>query len=270
MNDADFDFFEKLLREGCGFMLKRDEAYVLEARLMAVAQNLGISQVSDIAVRLRAFDDKNLRHAVIETMLCKETSFFRDKARWGAVQETVLPRLKETREKEGARGLRIWSAGCATGQEAYALAMLLQESGVRADIVATDVSKTALAQAAQGAYSQFEAQRGMRAHMLVKYFTQAGETWKISEPVRAMVSFRAHNMLESAEELGMFDVILCRYVLNDFERGAKQAVLGALARRLKKDGVLMLGRGEDAKICADVQAIAGMPDCYRPAPALFW
>src|SRR5258705_2990499 len=124
--------------------------------------------------------------------------------------------------------------------------MILKEmaaplAGWRNEIIATDLSNEVLEKARAGLYSQFEVQRGLPIQMLVKYFTQTGDTWQISPEIRAMVQYRPLNLLTDFNQLGKFDVVFCRNVLIYFDQETKIGVLNRIAKLLESDGVLSLG-----------------------------
>ena len=132
-------------------------------------------------------------------MTTNETFFFRDKLPFEHFRDIIMPALLAARARE--KRIRIWCAAASTGQEPYSLAMALKEmgaalAGCRIEIVATDLSSEVLERAKAGIYSQFEVQRGLPIQMLVKYFTQAGDSWQIAPDIRAMVQFRPLNLLQ--------------------------------------------------------------------------
>jgi chemotaxis protein methyltransferase CheR len=122
--------------------------------------------------------------------------------------------------------------------------MAPQLAGRRIDVVATDLSHSALEKASAGVYSQSEVQRGLPARLLVKYFTQEGDAWRISPEIRAMVQFGPFNLLQDFTALGRFDVVFCRNVLGLFDRATRHDVLRRIARVMPRDGTLILGAGE--------------------------
>src|SRR5262249_1102120 len=147
------------------------------------------------------------------------------------------------------RRIRIWCAACSSGQEPYSLAICLKEldldlSGWRFDILATDLSTDVLDKAKAGVYSQFDVQRGMPIQLLVRYFTKAGESWRIGPELRAMIQFRPFNLLHDFAHLGLFDLVFCRNVLIYFDQATKVGVLERLARSIELDGYLVLGAAE--------------------------
>jgi chemotaxis protein methyltransferase CheR len=191
-------------------------------------------------------------------MLTNESFFFRDRIPFEHFRETVMPALLAARSAQ--RCIRIWCAAASTGQEPYSLAMCLKEfnrslAGWRVDILATDLSTEVLEKARAGIYSQFEVQRGLPIQLLVKYFTQVGETWQIAPELRAMVQFRKFNLLQDFMQLGMFDVVFCRNVLIYFDQETKIGVFDRLSRSVERDGYLVLGAAE---------TVVGLTDTFKP------
>jgi chemotaxis protein methyltransferase CheR len=116
--------------------------------------------------------------------------------------------------------------------------------GFRIEIVATDLSREVLHKAKAGLYTQFEAQRGLPIHLLLKYFTQRGDMWQIAPEIRAMVQYRPFNLLSDFSRLGTFDLVMCRNVLIYFDQQTKSDVLDRLGRTIAQDGYLILGAAE--------------------------
>ncbi|MGH7042498.1 MAG: CheR family methyltransferase, partial [Acetobacteraceae bacterium] len=181
----------------------------------------------------------------------------------------ALPRLHATRPPGVA--LRVWSAAASTGQEAYSLAMILADLRLtlgdrRVEILGTDLAREPLLRARAGLYSQFEVQRGLPVQMLVKHFRKEEQNWRISEALRAAVTFREWNLLDDPGPLGRFDVVFCRNVLIYFDPPTKRRVLGAIARQLAPDGVLYLGGAETVLGVTDqLVPLADQPGAYGPA-----
>jgi chemotaxis protein methyltransferase CheR len=141
-------------------------------------------------------------------------------------------------------------------------------SGWRIEIVATDISTEVLEKARSGIYSQFEVQRGLPALMLIKYFSQTGETWQIAPELRAMVKFMPFNLLNNFGTLGMFDVVFCRNVLIYFDQDTKMGVLDRLADVTERDGYLALGGAENAVgLTPRFKPVADKRGLYVQSPA---
>ena len=247
MTPLDYDYLRKLLRERSGLILSADKQYLVESRLLPVARRAGLAGLAHLVQRLREPNVEPLAVEVVEAMTTNESFFFRDKIPFQHFNDTMMPALLEARARQ--RRIRIWCAASSTGQEPYSLAMSLKELGYRTadwriEIIATDLSNDVLEKAKAGIYSQFEVQRGLPIALLVKYFTQIGDTWQIAPEIRAMVQFRPLNLLADFTHLGTFDVVFCRNVLIYFDQETKTAVLDRIARVIEPDGFLVLGAAE--------------------------
>jgi len=179
-------------------------------------------------------------------MTTNETFFFRDKTPFDHLKEAIFPVLAQARR--GSR-IRIWCAACSTGQEPYSIAMMLDQNpaltgGVPVEIVATDISDRCLDRGRQGLFTQFEVQRGLPVQMLMHYFTQQDDHWRISERLRQMVSFRKLNLMDAAYNLGRFDIVFCRNVLIYFDGPTKGEVMDRIAGTMNPGGFLLLGAAE--------------------------
>jgi chemotaxis protein methyltransferase CheR len=261
MNRMAFDFLADLLRRESGMNITPEKSYLLESRLLPLAQQQGLAGVEALAGHLRrSVDNKAIRQAVVEAMMTHESSFFRDITPFQRLRETIIPALLEKRQ--ATKTLRIWSAACAGGQEIYSIAMLLREmgaalSGWQIDLLATDVSYDVLEVAKSGTYSQFEAQRGLSVHLLVKYFSQDEEKWTIAQDLRDSITFRQANLMVLPPGLGQFDVIFCRNMLMYLDTSARARVLQNLHGAMQADSVLFLGAAEN---------VSGLTQLFKPFP----
>jgi chemotaxis protein methyltransferase CheR len=258
MTPLDYDYLRRLLRERSGLVLTADKQYLVESRLLPVARRAGLAGLNELVQRLRAPGAEPLTVGVVEAMTTNESFFFRDKIPFEHFRDTIVPTLLNSRST--SRRIRIWCAAAASGQEPYSLAMCLREmeslvEGWRIEILATDLSHDVLEKARNGIYSQFEVQRGLPITLLVKYFTQIGESWQIAPELRAMVQYRPLNLLGDFAHLGTFDVVFCRNVLIYFDQPTKTGVLERLARVTERDGYLVLGAAE---------TVVGLTDAFRP------
>jgi chemotaxis protein methyltransferase CheR len=254
----DYDYLRKLLKERSGLVLSADKQYLVESRLLPLARKVGAPHLSDLVVKLKAPGAEPLIVDVVEAMTTNESFFFRDKIPFEHFREHMLPSLLKARAAR--RSIRIWCAAASTGQEPYSLAMILKEmaaqvSGWRIEIIATDLSNEVLEKARAGLYSQFEVQRGLPIQLLMKYFSQAGETWQISPEIKAMVQYRPLNLLADFSHLGTFDIVFCRNVLIYFDQETKIDVMERLARSTDQDGFLVLGAAE---------TVVGLTEVFKP------
>jgi chemotaxis protein methyltransferase CheR len=254
----DYDYLRKLLKERSGLVLSADKQYLVESRLLPLARKIGASHLSDLVAKLKAPGAERLIVDVVEAMTTNESFFYRDKIPFEHFREFMIPSLLNARATQ--RRIRIWCAAASTGQEPYSISMILKEmaaqvAGWRIEIIATDLSNEVLEKARAGLYSQFEVQRGLPIQMLMKYFTQAGETWQISPEIKAMVQYRPLNLLSDFGHLGNFDIIFCRNVLIYFDQPTKVDVLERLARLTEPGGFLVLGAAE---------TVVGLTDVFKP------
>lgn len=258
MTPGDYEYLRKLLKTRSGLVLTAEKHYLVESRLFPVARKAGLTNLTGLVAKLREPSSELLAVEVVEAMTTNESLFFRDKIPFDHFRETIMPALLAARTP--SRRIRIWSAAAATGQEPYTLAMCLKEMGKelkgwRIEIVATDLSTEVLEKAKSGVYSQFEVQRGLSALMLIKYFSQTGETWQIAPEIRGMVKFMPLNLLNSFSRLGKFDVVFCRNVLIYFDQATKIDVLERIADVTERDGFLVLGGAE---------TVMGLTERFRP------
>jgi chemotaxis protein methyltransferase CheR len=247
MTEADFDFLRALLHQRSGLSLSEEKRYLAESRLGILCRRSGIDGLGALVQKLRFRADPALENAVVEAMTTNETLFFRDRSPFDLFRDVILP--EKLAANATSRSLRIWCAAVSTGQEAYSLAMIIDEmaqrlAGWRVEILGTDISTEVLERARQGVYSQFEVQRGLPIQMLLRYFRQDGDKWQVNERIRAMVDLKPHNLLEPNAHFGQFDVIFCRNVLIYFDVATKAKVMAALAQRLARDGAFVLGAAE--------------------------
>jgi len=258
MRVEDFDMFSTLLKQRSGLVLTRDKAYLLESRLMPVARKWNMKGLEELATTVRTRKDEALLRDITEAMTTNESSFFRDQKPFDQFRQLVLPKLMQARAAK--RSLRIWSAACSSGQEAYSLAMILNDeaaklAGWKIEIVGTDISSEMVERCKSGVYTQFEVQRGLPITMLVKHFKQNGDKWQISPQLRQMASFREWNLLGDLSPLGQFDIVFCRNVLIYFDGPTKAKVLESIARQMPQDGVLYLGGAE---------TVLGITERFKP------
>lgn len=241
--------FRRQLEALTGIALRVDQQYLAESRLSPVMRAHGLSHLSELVDAFERRDNPSLMQDVIDAMTTNETLFFRDRTPFENFRSHILPNLMALRA--GGRRLRFWCAACSTGQEAYSLAMTLDQEaralrGWSLEILATDLSTAAVEAARDGRYSQFEVQRGLPTSHLLRYFHRDEESWRVNDHLRARIEFRGFNLLSDYGPLGAFDVIFCRNVLMYFDPETKRSVLARLNRALTPGGYLMLGASEGA------------------------
>ena len=249
MKIKDFDFYKDLIRRQSGLYISTDKAYLLSSRLTPIASEWGFKDFDDMTMALRGFPEDKLVSAVIDAMTENETSFFADHSLFQSIAREIIPFL--IKEKKYTH-INIWSAGCATGQEAYSLALLLEEDYLKRMIAqtkihihASDISYKSLDKAIKGIYSQIDIQNGLPVETLTNYFDQDGKNWVIKEDLSEKIHFFYFNLIDSMESLPKYDIIICHDVLDNFDYERKAIVLDNFASKLTEDGFLITSKNEE-------------------------
>ena len=265
MSPEAFDRLQSLMASRAGFRLTRDRMKLAEHRLGPLARREGYETVDDLLASLWAKPVAALGWAVIEALLNPETWFRRDRPTFDTFAGELLPALSAAR---GGAPVKVWSAGCSTGQEAWSLAIGAQDAGFPVEIVATDLSQRALEKARSGAYTGFEIQRGLKAGVMLAWFDQHEDSWIAKAQLRAAVHFARANLLDPPSDGHRFDVIFCRNVLTDMEPSRRGQALDNLEQRLVDDGCLFLGADEaPGGDSIAFRPVAGRPGLYVKSPA---
>lgn len=242
---GEFASFTGYIKDITGIELDESKRYFLESRVGPLLEKHRCGSYADFHARARADASGLLRKALVEAVTTHETSFFRDSKPFDLFRLRLLPRLLD---KDPNRPVRIWSAACSTGQEAYSLAIIVLEvMGERAagqvEILGTDISQDSLQFAQAGKFREFEAHRGLSEERLARFFSRKADGYVANPALRNLVRFQAGNILEPSR-LGPFDFILCRNVAIYFCPGDRQRLYANLADCLKPDGILFLGATE--------------------------
>ncbi len=243
-----FEFICRFLDEQAGIALEADQNMFVASRLLPVAQRHGWTNLDSLINKLRDHHDRLLAQEVVESLVTHETSFFRDPHYFDELTEHTLPRIIACRVPE--RRLAIWCAACSTGQEAYSVAMILQERFAEqlrdwsVDLLASDLSATALQQAQSGCYTEVEIRRGLSDARRAQHFRRESTCWRINDRLRQMVRFQKTNLNGTWPQLPTFDLVLLRNVLIYMTPSTRQSILTRIRNSLHPTGYLMLGSTE--------------------------
>ena len=262
ISDSSSRILAGLLEARTGQQLTMSRRWRIETALSSLLRERGIATLDELITILVMGKEPGLSQQVVEALLNNETYFFRDRAPFDVLARHALPELAKRRDKN--KRLRIWSAGCSTGQEVYSLAMLFAEApeqwrGWTIDILGTDVSTHCIDRARAGTYTQFEVQRGLGINQTIRWFEECSDGWRGVEDLRRPVRFQVHNLLEPPPHPGGFDIVLCRNVLLYLSPDKKTLAFERLATAMADDGWLMLGAGETvigqtSKLGTDINA----------------
>jgi chemotaxis protein methyltransferase CheR len=262
LSDASARILAGLLEARTGQRLAVSRRWRIESALQPFIRDHG--SLDRLVAAVASGRPAGLADSVVEALLNNETFFYRDRPAFDLLLGPALGRIERLRAE--TRRLRIWCAGCSTGQEAYSIAMRVAEQRTRwhgwsIEIVGTDVSRSAVERARKGHYSQFEVQRGLAVTQMMRWFREKeGQTWQLADEIRRMVRFETRSLLDlPPPPPASFDIVLCRNVLLYFCAERRRTVFARLAAAAAPDGVLMLGAGET--VIGQTDAFAADPDC---------
>jgi chemotaxis protein methyltransferase CheR len=245
--EDDFRLIRDLIKSEFGMFFDDSSKFLLERRL---SRRLKLHHINDFRdyYRFLLYDKKRDEEmtALIELLTVNETFFFREQSQLKAFSEEILPEIREI--NKDSKRLRIWSAGCSSGEEPYTIAMLVLEYGFYGwdvDIFGSDINQRVLTLARQGLYRK-NSFRSAGQHYVEKYFKEENGAFAISEDVKRLVSFSHLNLLDpfKVRFVGKMDVIFCRNVLIYFDQAARKKVVDNFYDSLVDGGYLLLGHAE--------------------------
>jgi chemotaxis methyl-accepting protein methylase len=255
----------ELLRRETGIVIKGEQLTSLEAALARVEPGLDASTF--LAARVDPSKGSALLARLIDEVTVKETFFLRQRQELDAIEWTAL---LASANAAGRDRIAAWVAGCATGEEAYSLALLASEAFACSDppvsILATDISDAALESARRGSYGR-RSLRGVDAAARERYFASDGEKLLVGPQLRRPITFRRHNLVGDAIPpygADCFDLIACRNVLIYFDGDSVERVMRSLEQALTSDGMLLLGAAD--RLCGSARRLARLAP-LPPAPA---
>ncbi|MBW0151905.1 MAG: protein-glutamate O-methyltransferase CheR [Phenylobacterium sp.] len=247
MKAEDRELVAQLCAARSGQKVDPAKDYLLETRLGPVARREGFDSIAELMAGLRARREDRLIWGIVEAMAAGDTSFFRDKAAFDHFRDVLAPELVARRKDQP---IRIWSAACGTGQEIHSLAMLVDDMAgqwpeARFELFGSDLSERALEKAQSGLYTQFEVQRGLPIHSLVRHFDKVDEMWLISPQIRQSIRWRRLNLIGDMSRVRGFDLIFCRNVIASMIEPAQRQVVENLAAALNPGGRVLFAADED-------------------------
>ena len=244
----EFEYLRKFIYDSSSIVIEPGKEYLVEARLASIAYAEGKNSVQELLTILQNESPSSHLHSkVLDGMTNNETFFFRDVVPFELLRHTLIPAAIERNTAQ--RELSIWSAASSSGQEAYSIAILIEEHfrclvNWQVHILGTDLSNTMLARARLGIYNQMEIQRGLSPEQLARHFSPIGKEWQINETIRSKVDFRPLNLFDSWSGLPTFDIIFLRNVLIYFTVQRKRAILSKVRDALRPGGAVILGGAE--------------------------
>jgi len=255
-----FNDLRKAIHGLCGLVIAEDKRYLIVSRLEPILRRNALRSYESLVQGLKESNSLHLQEQIVEAITTRETSFNRDGHPFEELRRSILPeltsRLLERRAGTRLFGqtARIWCTAVATGQEAYSVAMAVSDFlssrpglGLTLDdfpILASDISRGALATAREGRYSALDISRGIPDELRERYFRQDEFGWVVIPSLRRAIDFRRLNLIRPLPNLGSFDLILCRNLLIYLDLETRRRLCRGLHQALNPGGLLMIGAAE--------------------------
>ncbi|HEC11726.1 MAG TPA: protein-glutamate O-methyltransferase CheR [Acidiferrobacteraceae bacterium] len=260
----DYRAFGRYLEDSCGLVLGDNKDYLVANRLNGLMAELSVATLKDLISRAHGYSGSPLRERIIDAMTTNETMWFRDAYPFDMFAQVILPELAKRRLSQ----LRVWSAACSTGEEAYSISMVIREfqqanAGAlpgNVQITATDIDSTVLNQARSASYDGKSLARGISDGRRQRFFEKTEDRWTLKSEVSQLVNFQPLNLKESYSALGKFEVIFCRNVLIYFSSELKKDIVTRMVDSLNPGAYLLMGAAEaPTSYCDDFTMLRGKP-----------
>ncbi|TGC10766.1 MCP methyltransferase [Methanolobus halotolerans] len=244
--DADFALLKKMIKTKLGFNCEYYKDSHFRRRIDVRIRATGSKNFGEYVQILK--EDSAECAALLETLTVNVTNFFRNSEVYDIVEKEVLPAVISSKGAGLNRSIKIWSAGCSIGVEAYSIAMLFHHilgnniKRVNISITGTDIDKASLQQAQQGIYSEIE-MKDVRPAFIEKYFWKEGNQYRVNDELKKMIRFKSHDMISGPKMTG-FDIIFCRNVTIYFEKELQEKLYMNFYEGLNENGFFVMGKTE--------------------------
>jgi chemotaxis protein methyltransferase CheR len=249
LTDSEFDRLRTLLRELPGIALADSKKELVYGRLARRLRKLRLKSFGEYCAMVEAGDGAELQE-LTNAMTTNLTSFFRENYHFEQLAAEALPYL--ARYRAATRRVRLWSAGCSTGEEPYSMAMVVREArplfaGWDVRLLATDIDSKVVETAAAGIYSA-ERLKGIDSQRLTRWFKShdaAAQQYQVADELRSLLTFRQLNLLHAWPVKGPFDVVFCRNVTIYFDKETQRQLFERLAKLQEPGAWLFIGHSEN-------------------------
>lgn len=254
LSSEEFSLMKRYIEDKCGILISEDKAYLIESRLSKLLIDFKCNTFEEFYKLIYENKDEGITERIIDAITTNETLWFRDRKPWDILENVLMPQYVDQLRKNKKDKVRIWSAGCSTGQEPYTVAMIIDNylsknnisdvSISQFEIVATDISGSIIELAKAARYDAISIMRGLPEFYKNKYFEKQGRIYILKDNIKKMVKFYKFNLQKSFIFLGNFDLIYCRYVTIYFSDILKEDILKRIGLALQDKGKLFLGSSE--------------------------
>ncbi|PKL83989.1 MAG: chemotaxis protein CheR [Ignavibacteriae bacterium HGW-Ignavibacteriae-3] len=252
MSELLFESIRKYIYEITGIYFQDNKKYFLESRLHRRMNFLGLKRYDEYFDLIKRGDDStDEKQYLIEAITINETFFFRNQPQLDVLASQIFPETITALASKNRTKIRIWSAACSSGEEAYSIAMIFQDlikpryPQIELEIVGTDINGAVIETANSGIFKDYSV-RNTPPYYLKKYFKSKNGSYEILPEIKQMVNFKVHNLYDDSSMKTMynFDVIFCANVLIYFDAASKTKVIANLYNSLNKGGCLFIGYSE--------------------------
>jgi len=243
LTDRDFSLFSKLIYEHSGIHFSAMNRSILETRLQ---ERMKIAQQKDINIYYQyLLANSDEMKMLLDSVTTNLTRFFRNTGHFDTLERFVIPDLIQYKTKMKNNSIRIWSAGCATGEEPFSIAFVLKEKlppAFKGEVIASDISLKSLMTAQEGYYPESKIE-GVPQFYLAKYFEKKQNGYQVKEEIKSIVKFDYHN-LKYDSGLNNIDIVFCRNVIIYFDEAAQKAAVNRFWTSMGPHSYLFLGHSE--------------------------
>ena len=243
LNDADFEKYRAFIYAESSITFTPANRSILESRLKERLREKGVDTVGTYFNKIST--DKEELKSFLDAITTNLTSFFRNQPQFDAFKNHVIPELINNIKKSSDHTIKVWSAGCSTGEEPYSIAMLLSEilpPTWKFEILASDISLKCLMTAKEGFYEESRIS-GIPPAYLTKYFDKVGKGYKVHADIQSKIKFDYHNLKNDSGQHGV-DVVFCRNVIIYFDEAAQTAVINRFWDAMASKSFLFIGHSE--------------------------
>ena len=243
LNDADFERFRKTIYDESGITFSATNRPILDSRIKEILREKKLDSVDDY-YKLITSDHEEMKR-MLDAVTTNLTRFFRNQPHFDALEKYVIPHVLEEKKKTGDKTVRVWSAGCSTGEEPYTIAILMKEicpPDFKFQITASDISLKSLMVGQKGFYTDTKVD-GVPSQYLAKYFTKVEDGYQVKKELMDTIRFDYHNLKNDSGARNL-DIIFCRNVLIYFDEPAQLAVINRFYNSMGKHSYLYIGHSE--------------------------
>lgn len=243
LSDQQFKQFRDIIYNESGIHFSESNRTILESRLKERLRKTKIEDVGEYHSFIKK--DKEELKTLLDTVTTNLTRFFRNTLHFQTLENYVIPDLIQHKKKNGNKSIRVWSAGCSTGEEPYSIAMVLKDKvppDFRAEVVASDLSLKSLMTAKEGFYPENKV-NGVPEKYLKRFFEPKNDGYQVKDEIKKMASFDYHNLKFDSGRTNL-DIIFCRNVIIYFDEAAQKSVIDKFYNALNNHSYLFIGHSE--------------------------